>query len=133
MANPQLSQTDLPTILIVESDLALRDCYVESLSSNGFTVASAASGPAAIRLLPDLKPSAVVLDMDVHGGTSGAVVLAFIRSHPALRDTAVVAICRQSVPESRVHLMRADRCLPKPTSASNLLAALIGLLSASAS
>jgi len=133
MANEEASSPGANTILIVECDLTLRDTYAECLQSNGFAVACAASGPAAIRLLPDLIPGIVVLDMDLPGGSSGAVVLAFIRSHPALHGTAVIAIGRQSQPTGRVHLMSADRFLPKPVSASEVLASVNSLSSATAS
>jgi CheY-like chemotaxis protein len=110
-----------PSVLIVEDDRSLRETYAELLRLSGYTVTSAGSGPEAIRLLPALKPAMVVLDMNLPGGYSGTVVLAFIRSHPALRDSYVIVISGQDSAESKAQLMKADRFLRKPVSVTDLL------------
>jgi CheY-like chemotaxis protein len=115
------SQSSKPSVLIVEDDRALRDTYSELLRLSGFSVSCAGSGPEAIRLLPSLKPAIVILDMNLPGGYSGTVVLAFIRSHLALRNTYVIVISGQGGSESRAQLMKADCFLRKPVSVSDLI------------
>lgn len=116
-----------PSVLIVEDDRSLRDTYAELLRLSGFSVTSAGSGPEAIRLLPALKPAMVVLDMNLPGGYSGTVVLAFIRSHPSLRNAYVIVISGQDSSESKAKLMKADKFLRKPVSVADLIASVTTL------
>jgi len=113
------------SILIVENDTDLRETYQEILTLSGFSVESVRSGPEAIRALPGLKPSIVILDMNMPGGYSGTVVLAFIRSHPSLKGTHVIVVSGQPEAETNARLMRADRFLPKPVSIQDLIASVM--------
>ncbi len=122
-----MEQHPKPSLLIIEDDRALRDTYSELLRLSGFDVTCVGSGPEAIRLLPSLKPATVILDMNLPGGYSGTVVLAFIRSHLALRNTCVIVISGQSGSESRAQLMKADKFLRKPVSVSDLLSSVTSL------
>lgn len=108
-------------ILIVEDNFALRQAYQEILKLCGFRVEGVGTGPEAIRVLPTLKPSVVILDMNLPGGYSGAVVLAFIRSQPSLQDTYVIVASGQPEAETNARFMRADQFLPKPVSVPDLI------------
>jgi len=107
--------------LIVEDDFALRQAYQEILKLSGFKAESVGTAPEALRVLPTLKPSVVILDMNLPGGYSGAVVLAFIRSQPALQDTYVIVASGQPEAETNARFMRADQFLPKPVSVQDLI------------
>jgi DNA-binding response OmpR family regulator len=108
-------------VLIVEDDFALRQTYQDILSLTGFRVECVATGPEAMRVLPRLKPSVVILDMNLPGGYSGAVVLAFIRSQPTLKDTYVIVASGQPEAEMTAEYMRADQFLSKPVSVQDLI------------
>ncbi len=108
--------------MIVEDDFALRQTYQDILKLMGFRVESVGTGPEAMRVLPTLKPAVVILDMNLPGGYSGAVVLAFIRSQPALKATHVIVVSGQPEAETNAQFMRADQFLPKPVSVQDLIA-----------
>ena len=125
MPEPHLSEGDAEAtkapILIVEDDVALRQAYQDILKLTGFRVEGVGTAPEAMRLLPSLKPSVVILDMNLPGGYSGAVVLAFIRSQPALQDAYVIVASGQPEAETNAQFLRADQFLPKPVSVQDLI------------
>jgi len=112
-------------ILIVEDDAALRETYKDILTLTGFRVESVGTGPEAIQVLPTLKPSVVILDMNLPGGYSGAVVLAFIRSQPTLQHTYVIVASGQPEAETSARFMKADQFLAKPVSVDALIGSIM--------
>src|SRR6266850_7703052 len=76
-------------ILLVDDDAIIRDIYRQGFVQEGFAVETAADGLAAMKALRDGKPDLVVLDLMMPKFT-GADVLKFIRSQPALGSTPVV-------------------------------------------
>lgn len=108
-------------ILIVEDDMALREAYQDILKLSGFRVEGVGTGPEAMSVLPRLKPSIVILDMNLPGGYTGAVVLAFIRSQPTLQATYVILVSGQVGAETSARSMKVDRFLRKPVSAQDLI------------
>ena len=53
----------VPTIVIVEDDVAMREIVTHKLSTNGFTVKEAEDGKVAIDLIKETKPKLVLLDL----------------------------------------------------------------------
>jgi len=115
------------SILIVEDDFALRETYTAIMKMSGYTVESVGTGPQAIRLLPSLRPSVVILDMNLSGGYSGTVVMAFIRSHHALQDTRVIVVSGKAGADINASFMKADRFLPKPVSIQDLIVSVMAV------
>jgi CheY-like chemotaxis protein len=75
--------------MFVEDDDVIARIYSETLAEEGFDVAVAEDGLAAITQLPEFKPDLVVLDI-LMPKLNGVDVLKFMRQHPALKTTRVV-------------------------------------------
>jgi CheY-like chemotaxis protein len=78
----------MKTILLVDDDATVLEIYKQRFVRAGFQVATADDGLAAARLLRELKPDLVVLDL-MMPKLSGVEVLRFIRSQPDLESTPV--------------------------------------------
>jgi CheY-like chemotaxis protein len=76
-------------ILFVEDDALIASTYGQRLADEGFEVAVAGDGLAAMRGLPEFKPDLVVLDL-LMPKMSGMDVLKFMRQRPELTATRVV-------------------------------------------
>ena len=76
-------------ILFVEDDALIARVYSQKLAGEGFEVAVAEDGLAAMKRLPEFKPDIVVLDLLMPKFT-GVDVLKFMRKHPDLKDTRVI-------------------------------------------
>jgi DNA-binding response OmpR family regulator len=55
-------------VLVVDDEPAVRDAIGRALKLDGFEVRTAVDGRDAIRSLPDVRPDAVLLDVDMPGG-----------------------------------------------------------------
>ena len=86
----QISEkTQEPLILVVDDDSTARDLVERHLERSGFAVVTAPGGREGLRLVRELRPAAVTLDIlmpDLDGWT----VLAAIKGDPALSGTPVV-------------------------------------------
>ncbi len=76
-------------ILFVEDDALIARIYSQKLAEEGFEVAVAEDGLAALRRLPEFRPDIMVLDLMMPKLT-GADVLKFVRHHPQLKSMRVV-------------------------------------------
>src|SRR5262249_56453722 len=84
-------QTQEPLILVVDDDATVRGLVERHLERSGFSVVTAGGGQEGLRLVRELQPAAVTLDImmpDLDGWT----VLAAIKGDPALASTSVVLI-----------------------------------------
>ena len=79
------------TVLLVEDDRATRELFDYSLRLAGFTVLSAADGLAALHVLEQHHPDAVVLDLDLPH-VSGIDVHHEIMAHADTRSVPVVVV-----------------------------------------
>ncbi len=66
------------TILVVDDEENIRWLYREELEEEGYIIADAASGEAALEMIPELKPDLVVMDIKMPG-TSGVDTLIKIK------------------------------------------------------
>ncbi|MCA9312185.1 MAG: response regulator, partial [Phycisphaerales bacterium] len=57
------------SVLIVDDKEMLRDSVAVTLQRAGFTVVTAADGPAALEIIPRRRPDAVVTDLRMPGMT----------------------------------------------------------------
>jgi CheY-like chemotaxis protein len=109
-------------VLVVDDNEALRDNLAEALQLEGFAVAVAADGRAALaRLAEEPPPHVVLLDL-MMPGMSGADLLGRIRDDPRLHAVRVVMTTGASGARSRAP--GADAILMKPFGVRDLLAAL---------
>ena len=109
-------------ILVVDDNDALRENLAEALELEGYAVAVARDGSAALaRLAEDPLPRVVLLDL-MMPGMDGRELLARIREDPRLGGVRVVITTGLSGVRSRVPA--ADGVLTKPFGVRELLAAL---------
>jgi signal transduction histidine kinase/DNA-binding response OmpR family regulator len=78
-------------ILVVDDDPALRDVLGTSLSEDGWRVATANDGQAALDAIAQERPAAMVLDL-MMPNVDGFEVLRIVRQEPALRDLPIVIV-----------------------------------------
>ena len=78
-------------VLLVEDDRATRDLFDYSLRLAGFTVLAAADGLAALHLLEQHHPDAVILDLDLPQ-VSGVDVHREIMAHADTRSLSIVIV-----------------------------------------
>jgi CheY-like chemotaxis protein len=78
-------------VLVVEDDLAIREALVDLLEEEGFTVAEAADGSQALRLLKRGTAGVVITDL-MMPSMSGHELIRAMRSIPRLAETPVVVI-----------------------------------------
>jgi CheY-like chemotaxis protein len=79
------------SVLVVDDDPALREVLSSLLEEDGWRVATAADGIAALEVLKHERPSALVLDL-MMPGLDGFEVLRAMRGHPSTRDLPVIVI-----------------------------------------
>jgi len=78
-------------ILVVDDDAFIVEAYSRKLRQSGFEVESAGDGQAAIKLLPQMKPEIVVLDLMLPK-MNGFELLKYVRAQPELKKTRVVVL-----------------------------------------
>lgn len=113
------------SILIVDDDAAIRDALSEILESEGYPVSTAADGTAALRLVEELRPSLLLLDMRMPG-LSGWDVANALRQ----RKIAVPILVMTAARDARhwAEQIGADGYLAKPFDLDDLLDGVARLL-----
>ncbi len=109
-------------ILVVDDNEGLRENLAEALELEGFRVAVAPDGSAALAELDREPPGAILLDL-MMPGMDGRELLARIRANPALAGVRVVVTTGHSDPKARADGL-ADAVLVKPFGIREVLAAL---------
>jgi adenylate cyclase len=117
-----------PTILVVDDVPGNIRLLEAVLTSNGYAVRSATSGPEALELVTAESPDLVLLDVQMPG-MDGYEVCRRIRSDPATRFLPVVMVTSSDA-EVRVSAMEAeaDDFVTKPFNQQELLARIRSLL-----
>jgi signal transduction histidine kinase/CheY-like chemotaxis protein len=80
---------EAPLIVVADDDPTVREVVRRYLEREGYSVATADGGREGLRLVRELRPAAITLDLlmpDIDGWT----VLAAIKGDPALADTPVI-------------------------------------------
>ena len=88
-AHPVAAEAREPLILVVDDDATVRELVERHLERSGFAVVTAGGGQEGLRLVRELQPAAVTLDImmpDLDGWT----VLAAIKGDPELAGIPVV-------------------------------------------
>jgi DNA-binding response OmpR family regulator len=118
----------IKSILLVEDDTLILEVLSEVLQDAGFSVVAAESGRAAYRQLGrDADPfCAIVTDVNLGDGPDGWAVAR--RGRELKRDLPVVYVSGASAHQWRAHGVPDSVLLAKPYNASQILAAITGLL-----
>lgn len=120
-----------PTILICEDDPSLRE-LIQVVIGDGYRFAETDDGLDAVRLVHELQPDLVLLDMMLPG-LSGLDVLRAMRSEPDLAETPAIVITAFSGESERREAREAgaDRFVGKPFDPDGLKATVEELLARS--
>ena len=118
-----------PTILVVEDDPALAELLRYNLTREGFEVALAADGDAALVAAEDSLPDLVVLDWMIPG-LSGIEVCRRLRRREASRALPVIMLTARGEETDRVEGLEsgADDYVVKPFSIVELAARIRAVL-----
>jgi signal transduction histidine kinase/CheY-like chemotaxis protein len=114
-----------PLILVVDDDPTARDLVVRHLERAGFAAVAARGGLEGLRLVRELRPAAVTLDImmpDLDGWT----VLAAIKGDPALANTPVVLMSIVDQ-KNRGYALGAADYLVKPVDRTKLIETLTNI------
>jgi GAF domain-containing protein/CheY-like chemotaxis protein len=123
-------ETEEPLILVVDDDATVRDLVTRYLERAGFAVVAARGGREGLRLVRELRPAAVTLDImmpDLDGWT----VLAAIKGDPALASIPVVLMSIVDQ-KNRGYALGAVDYLVKPVDRVKLVKTLTSICGATA-
>jgi CheY-like chemotaxis protein len=112
----------LPVVLLIDDDLVSREVAATVLTMTGFTVHTAESGDAALKMLTNelFRPGVILMDAQMPG-LSGTKLIAELRGRTKAR---IFAISGSDMPPEVVNA--ADGFLLKPFNAENLRQLLAG-------
>ncbi|HEY4856295.1 MAG TPA: response regulator, partial [Xanthobacteraceae bacterium] len=127
-AHAMEEQAEEPLILVVDDDATVRELVQRHLERSGFAVVTASGGQEGLRLVRELRPAAVTLDI-VMPDLDGWTVLAAIKGDPALAGTPVVLMSIVDQ-KNRGYALGAADYLVKPVDRAKLVAALTNICGA---
>jgi signal transduction histidine kinase/CheY-like chemotaxis protein len=129
-AHPAAEDQQEALILVVDDDATVRELVERHLQRAGFAVVTARGGQEGLRLVRELRPAVVTLDImmpDLDGWT----VLAAIKGDPALSGTPVVLMSIVDQ-KNRGYALGAADYLVKPVDRAKLVETLTGICGATA-
>jgi adenylate cyclase len=118
-AHRDAEEPEEPPILVVDDDATVRELLVRHLERAGFVAVAARGGQEGLRLVRELRPAAVTLDImmpDLDGWT----VLAAIKGDPQLASIPVVLMSIVDE-KNRGYALGAADYLVKPVDRSKLV------------
>lgn len=118
------------TIVIIEDDSAIRSVLSIALKGAGYTIVKEAeSGDEGLRLVNELKPSLVLLDLMLPG-IDGFSVCSKIRQNPDTASTPIIMLTARSDENDIIRGLEcgADDYITKPFSRQVLLARIRAVL-----
>lgn len=107
-------------VLVVDDDASARDLIQRYLTREGFQTHAAVTGPEALRLAQELRPSVITLDV-LMPGMDGLAVLQALKADPELASIPVVMVSTMSDRSLGAALGAADY-LSKPIAKEKLIA-----------
>ena len=128
--HPIAEDTEEPLILVVDDDATARDLVVRHLERAGFAAVAAHGGQEGLRLVRELRPAAVTLDIlmpDLDGWT----VLAAIKGDPTLASIPVVLLSIVDQ-KNRGYALGAADYLVKPVNRTKLVETLTSICGSAA-
>jgi signal transduction histidine kinase/DNA-binding response OmpR family regulator len=123
--HPIAEDAEEPLILVVDDDTTARDLVVRHLERAGFAAVAARGGQEGLRLVRELRPAAVTLDI-IMPDLDGWTVLAAIKGDPALASTPVVLISIVDQ-KNRGYALGAADYLVKPVDRTKLIETLTNI------
>jgi len=123
--HPIADEAEEPLILIVDDDATVRELVLRHLERAGFAAVAARGGQEGLRLVRELRPAAVTLDImmpDLDGWT----VLAAIKGDPELAGIPVVLMSIVDQ-KNRGYALGAADYLVKPVDRAKLLETLTNI------
>lgn len=116
-------------ILYIEDNFHNRRLVRKILNANGYTVHEAEDGPSGLRMVYELHPSLVLLDISLPL-MDGIEIVGRIKADPKLREIPVVAVTASAMVGDRERFLAAgcDDYLSKPVRANDLMEKVRGYL-----
>jgi signal transduction histidine kinase/CheY-like chemotaxis protein len=130
LVHPIAGDAEEPLILVVDDDATTRELVERHLERSGFAVVTAGGGQEGLRLVRELRPAAVTLDImmpDLDGWT----VLAAIKGDPTLASTPVVLMSMVDQ-KNRGYALGAADYLVKPVDRTKLVETLASICGSTA-
>ncbi|WP_099823441.1 phosphate regulon transcriptional regulator PhoB [Oceaniglobus indicus] len=114
---------DQPHVLVVEDEAAQREVLCYNLEAEGFSVAYADTGDAALQLIAETPPDLVVLDWMLPG-VSGIEICRRLKIRPETRALPIIMLSARGEEVDRVRGLEtgADDYVVKPFSVVELMA-----------
>lgn len=111
-----------PLILAVDDDPGVLRIIEAQLARHDYVVKTAKSGEEALRLLRELTPSVLILDVVMHG-MSGYEICQVVKNDPRLQAVPVVFLTSRGTPQDYKtgHDLGAVIYMVKPFKAEKLL------------
>ena len=136
-ARPHASLSAPPaetTVVVVEDNADSREMLCTMLTHTGLSCYGAADGWAALRLIDEVSPEIVLLDVGLPG-MDGLEVARRVRANPRHRDIRLIALTGygQASDRQATHQAGFDYHLVKPVAPEELLAVIAHLRTASTS
>jgi two-component system phosphate regulon response regulator PhoB len=121
--------SDIPTVLVVDDEAAIREMLQLALELAGFRVLQAPDATAALTMIVDERPDLVLLDW-MMPGTSGFELLRRLRRDELTAPVPVILLTARAEEGNRVQGLEggADDYVVKPFSPRELVARIRALL-----
>ncbi|MDF1748810.1 MAG: response regulator [Alphaproteobacteria bacterium] len=109
--------TDAAPILIVEDNTINMRLFSDLLVALGYTVCKAEDAEQALKLLEDIRPGAIIMDIQLPG-MSGVECTQTIRLDPDLANVPIIAVTAFAMAGDEARFLKAgcDDYLSKPIS-----------------
>lgn len=127
------NQRAVPVVLAVDDDPAVLRIIESQLTRHDYVVKTAASGEEALRILRELTPAVLILDV-MMGGISGYDLCTVVKRDPRLHDVPVIFLTSRGTPQDYKtgHELGAVIYMVKPFKPEKLLNIVQMLISVSA-
>ncbi|HEX6134627.1 MAG TPA: response regulator [Longimicrobiales bacterium] len=80
-----------PTVLVVDDEATVRTLISSTLRDHGYRPVEATDGIQALQLTKELRPAAIVLDIELPA-LDGTTVLQSLRDHPDTRTVPIIGM-----------------------------------------
>lgn len=116
-------------ILVIEDDPIILFLIRQTLQREGYEVVTATNGSEGLRLVYEIQPQLVVLDITMPG-LNGHQVCHYLRSEASTKDLPIIMVTALSRPadQRRGFELGADDYLPKPFQLAELVTRVQSLL-----
>lgn len=116
-------------ILVIEDDPIILFLIRQTLQREGYEVVTATNGSEGLRLVYEIQPQLVVLDITMPG-LNGHQVCHYLRSEASTKDLPIIMVTALSRPADprRGFELGADDYLPKPFQLAELVTRVQSLL-----